>query len=433
MGRFVLLSLVVVGALWVEDDPKTEGTKPTVSRPSVPQVRPTATQASHPLPSFTGTWQTTYGEMTLTEQGGKIEGTYAYTSGATISGRREKNRFTFTYQEPHAKGEGWFELAADGKTFAGEWRSDGGEQWLPWKGERTTASSQVSFDGLWETTYGRMRLNQDAGQVIGSYSYAAGSKIAGSVAGRTLKVRYTEPTAAGEAEFTLAANGESFVGRWKPDGATVWQPWTGRRVKPKADTVWLVVIEANWENSLAEPEYSFGQMLKSFFSRDRRVQVRQRYFTDEASLRRWLTEVKYLAEPVVISLSTHGQPTGVSVGGQTIGAKAIAESLHGAGNVKLLHFSACLAMLSDLPDEIHRHLGPTKIPISGYTTSVDWGASAVFEFMYFELLLCRGYAPKKAHEHVLKLLPYGGDQQVKGTEFAPLGLKLRLPEDYAGR
>lgn len=34
-------------------------------------------------------------------------------------------RFTFTYREPDADGEGWFELAPDGKTFESKWHETG--------------------------------------------------------------------------------------------------------------------------------------------------------------------------------------------------------------------------------------------------------------------------------------------------------------------
>ena len=53
-------------------------------------------------------------------------------------------------------------------------------------------------------------------------------------------------------------------------------------------------------------------------------------------------------------------------------------------------------------------------PISGYTTSVDWAASAVIEFMYFDLVLSRNMNPKEASEQLLKLMPFAGDKKVPG-------------------
>jgi hypothetical protein len=54
----------------------------------------------------------------------------------------------------------------------------------------------------------------------------------------------------------------------------------GVRVAPVPGRKWLVVLEAHYENNLAEQEYSFGQMLKAFFARTPEVQVRHRFFHD---------------------------------------------------------------------------------------------------------------------------------------------------------
>jgi hypothetical protein len=55
-----------------------------------------------------------------------------------------------------------------------------------------------------------------------------------------------------------------------------------------------------------------------------------------------------------------------------------------AANLKLLHFSSCLVGLG-------RERAP--FPVSGYATSVDWGASALLEFTYLDLILNRGMDP----------------------------------------
>lgn len=384
--------------------------------------------------TFAGVWETTYGTMTLAENDGKIEGGYQFGTSSTIAGKREGKRFTFTYTEPNARGEGWFEMADDGNSFKGKWRASGEAEWSDWEGKRkSTATSsvagvQVSFAGLWDTSYGRMRLNQNGSKVTGSYSLAPGSKVEGTIADRKLAVNYEEPSLAkGVAEFTLSADGQAFTGRWHATGNEHWKPWTGRRVRPESGVIWLVVIEANWEGSLADPEYSFGSMLRAFFTRDPKVHVRQRFFTDEASLKRWLSEVAYLAEPVVISLSTHAGPDGLSAGGKTIGAAPIADSLKEAGNVKLLHFSSCLAMKGNLAEQIYARLGGARFPISGYTTSVDWGASAVMEFLYFDLLLCRRMSPATAVTQVKTLISIAGDHAPKASALPALGLRLVEP------
>ena len=67
---------------------------------------------------FDGRWQTSFGVLTLKQAGDKVEGDYDAPPGkvtGTVSGRK----LTFTYQEASIAGEGWFELSAGGKKFAG--------------------------------------------------------------------------------------------------------------------------------------------------------------------------------------------------------------------------------------------------------------------------------------------------------------------------
>jgi hypothetical protein len=390
--------------------------------------------AAHPAvaePSFTGTWDTTYGRLVLTQDGPKVRGFYVYGGRkSTVEGQVEKSKLTFRYQEPDSKGEGWFELAADEKSFIGQWRQDGETEWGQWNGRRISASTEplTTFDGLWETSYGRMRLVQRDGHVEGGYS-SVDSTITGKLDGKKLTFRYQEPEAKGEGWFELAADGRSFHGKWRSDGSMNWSDWTGKRIEPIPGQVWLVIIEANWESSLADPEYSFGAMLKAFFARAPSVQVRHRFFTDETSFRKWCREVAYLAEPVVVSLATHGSRAGASVGGHTIGAKAIADSFRYATNIRVLNFSACEMMKDRLAREVVDALDKDRrFPISGYTTSVDWAASAIVEFAYYELILVRDMPPEQAMRQVKKLLPFAGDKRISGgSAFAPLGFRLLMP------
>ena len=72
-------------------------------------------------------------------------------------------------------------------------------------------------------------------------------------------------------------------------------------------------------------------------------------FTTRPDLKRFCQRVQFLAEPVVVLISTHGTPAGIRVFGETIPADVIAESLTGASNVKLLHLSGCGMMSGDFP------------------------------------------------------------------------------------
>ncbi len=369
------------------------------------------------LPSFAGRWFTTYGVMDLAQEGERIHGVYHFgDQQSKIDGKIEQGRFVFTYEEPNARGEGWFALLRPGK-FEGRWRPQGIEPWSSWTGER-------GFEGVWESTFGLVRLIHERDGVVGFYEGLGSSTIQGQVKDSRLALRYQEPNAAGEAHFALSDDGMSFTGEWKPDGGAAWQPWNGRRLRQMAG-VWLVVIEAYWQRHLMEREYSFGNMLREFFARVPGMQFSQRFFTNEAGLRQWCRDLMYVPGPVVAVIAAHATPAGIGVAGQTIQPQALTESLRYADNVQLLHFSSCLTMQEGpLLQEVR---GKLPFPISGYTTSVDWAASAIAEFTYLDMILARGMAPADAAAQLSKLLSFAGDRTFDGSVYPAAGFRMVMP------
>ena len=90
-----------------------------------------------------------------------------------------------------------------------------------------------TYAGLWETSYGRMRLTQEGSTVSGEYSYTATSTIAGEVEGNRLTFEYTEEATRGEGWYELAEDGESFQGRWREKGSERWRRWRVRACTPR--------------------------------------------------------------------------------------------------------------------------------------------------------------------------------------------------------
>ncbi|MBT8439007.1 MAG: hypothetical protein KJO91_04710 [Gammaproteobacteria bacterium] len=94
--------------------------------------------------------------------------------------------------------------------------------------------SEVSFTGRWKTNWGIMTLNNNGS---GNYTHDKG-KITGSVNGRTLKGTWSEapsyspPNDAGDVEFTLSEDGDSFSGKWRYGAKGKFKSgWHGSRVK----------------------------------------------------------------------------------------------------------------------------------------------------------------------------------------------------------
>ena len=376
---------------------------------------------------FSGQWETTYGLMTLEQKDDYVSGQYLMDGArCSIEGKVESRRLQFKYREPKASGEGWFELNADGDQFSGSWRENGASVWMSWVGTRAK-DLRDTFAGVWETSFGRMRLvENDDGEVRGIYALEGVSTLKGKKDNDRLRLQYHEKNISGEAWFQLKDEGSTFEGEWRADGQEQWRKWTGRRLSSRPGRVWLVVIEARWENSLDDKEFSLGEMLKSFFDRTPNVEVRRRFFTDAASLQRWLKEVAYFPEPTVVTIATHGVEDGLLVDGTTISAKTVAEGLKYAANLKALHFSSCSVMKDRFGKEVFKALADAgvKTAVSGYRNPVDWAASALFEMTYFDLLLSRGMNAPEASAAALNMFPIAGKDPIKNVPILPGGFEI---------
>ena len=381
---------------------------------------------------FLGSWNTTFGIMKLESAGeNQLKGAYILSQqSCQLDGHLENNgqKFVFTYREPQASGKGYFKLSEDGQSFSGFWREKGHSDWHPWKGERF-ATKEMNFDGVWKTDYGAMRLIQKDNQIDGVYDPSMNSTIHGTLENNRFNFTYKEPNAEGEGWFQLNEAGNGFKGKWRAKCNTEWTDWQGSRVLPMPGIKWLVIVEARWETALEQHEFSFGDMLKSFFARISNVQVRHRYFTGEKSFTKWVQQIAYLPEPVVLSVASHGSVDGITVGDETISGEKISQALSYAVNLELLHFSACLMMKESVPKVIHEHMSQNvQFPISGYTTAVDWSMSAIIEFLYFDMILSRGMTPKVAANNLLKVIPLAGNTAFENAPFEAAGFVLLEPK-----
>ncbi|MBI1900624.1 MAG: hypothetical protein HYS13_05880 [Planctomycetia bacterium] len=379
-------------------------------------------------PSFVGSWATTYGTMLLVEREGAILGGYFSDGGpAVVEGKVDGKKLTFRYHETTETGQGWFEMAEDGQSFAGQWKAQGAEAWQDWSGKRIAPpeKDKPSYAGVFHSSYGGMRLVQDGANVRGIYGLGGGSTIEGNVENGALKFTYNESGVAGEGSFEMSADGGVLFGLWRQDGTNAWATWVAGRRPQVEGLVWLVVLEARWEHSLAEPEFTYGEMLRAYFARVPRVAVRHRIFYDEHDLKRAAGEIAYLPGPVLLCVASHGTEEGVSGSDGTISLDALAQSLKYADNVQLLHFSACCIMSGEEPEKLQKKLAPAvRFPVSGYTMVADWAASVVLEFLYFDLVLERGMPPEKAAEEVKKQIRFSGESAVTGSTVAPAGFKI---------
>jgi hypothetical protein len=358
--------------------------------------------------------------MQLSQTGDEVSGQYDYAGApCTIQGRIEAGRFVFRYREPGVEGEGWFEQKRYGK-FSGQWRPLGAPGWACWEGVR-------EFEGVWASTFGPLRLIQERDGVLGFYEAVGPSSLEGRLDGNRLTFRYREPSARGEGWFELGEDGHTFEGKWRPDGASEWAPWHGERILAMPGYRWLIVVEAHWQRSVSDRDFSFGSMLKEFFARLTHVGVRQRFFDNEQGLERWLREVMYLPEPTVVVIAAHATEEGLCAHGEPIDQRGLIDSLRYADNVLLLHFSSCLMMQEGGNSFVRELQQEVPFPISGYNTTVDWAASALIEFQYFDMVLGRGLAPEEAARQLTTLIGYAGDQVPRDCPYPAAGFRIYQP------
>ncbi|MBC8275717.1 MAG: hypothetical protein H8E40_12215 [Chloroflexi bacterium] len=97
---------------------------------------------------------------------------------------------------------------------------------------------QNIWTGKWESEeWGTMDLTQTGSSVTGTYTWDQG-KIDGTVNGDILggtwseEPSYAPPTDAGDFEFTLSSDGNSFTGKWRYGSSGEWDgDWSGERIR----------------------------------------------------------------------------------------------------------------------------------------------------------------------------------------------------------
>lgn len=96
------------------------------------------------------------------------------------------------------------------------------------------------WTGTWDTNWGKMELVQTGTRVTGTYEHDNG-KIVGEESGNSLigtwseAPSYSPPDDAGDFEFTISPDCNSFTGKWRYGSTSGdWKVggWTGDRVSP---------------------------------------------------------------------------------------------------------------------------------------------------------------------------------------------------------
>ncbi len=275
----------------------------------------------------------------------------------------------------------------------------------------------VDFSGTWDTTYGIMFLQQENSHVNGYYTYEAYSTVDGEVGpdGR-LVFTYREPNASGEGWFDLSPDSMSISGMWRPDGGGEWYEWEGYRAGAGiTPSNWLVILESEWQTSLSENEYSFGEMLIAWFARVPGVNVRHRFIHDVDDLAAFCLESSGLPGDLYLVIASHGSSSGIELASGTVSSREFVDAIRPCSNLAMIHFSCCEIMSGRLPQAIisSRSSWPADFIVSGYSRTVDWGASGLIEIFYFNQMLENGFSPSDAANSVIEDIDFAGQSSTR--------------------
>lgn len=280
----------------------------------------------------------------------------------------------------------------------------------------------TDFSGTWETTYGTLFLNQDGSSVNGFYTLDGYSTVEGEVgADGRLVFTYTETNASGEGWFELSVDCMSINGKWRPDGTRLWFDWEGYRAGSGiTPSDWLVVLESEWQASMTEEEYSFGEMLSSWFARIPGVNVRHRFIHDVDDLSAFCLESSGLPGNLYLVIASHGTSAGIELSSGTVSSREFIDALEPCRNLAMIHFSCCEIMAGRTPDAIisSRRDWAEGFLVSGYTQSVDWGASGIIEIFYLNQILENGLTPVDAANSVIEDIDFAGESATRWMDRA---------------
>jgi hypothetical protein len=370
--------------------------------------------------SFSGQWATFFGQLTLRQDGNRVAGTYGRNGTEnSIEGTVEAGRLTFRYEEANERGTGWFRLRRP-SCFSGEYLAERNSRSLPWQGWR-------GFDGLWDTSMGRIRLVQEAGRVWGTGETDATVRLEGSLEpGGRLPFRLEGASVKGTGYLELDALGYLLEGEFNGDD----QPASvigGQRAMPRPGVACLLVLEAYRQRALDDSEFALGRALRELASRLPWTVVRHRFYDDEAGLLRWCRQLLYLPEPsvlVVIGREETGGADRAAVGRQA-GLAGLVDSLRFADGLKLLHLSSSASLAGQ---EAGRALRETPFPVSGYTGTAAWDECALAEMIYLDMILNKGLTPDKAAEQLPMLVRFAGAENIPGSPYQPAGFTFVSPD-----
>lgn len=183
---------------------------------------------------ISGVYITDFNEMTLSNSGNKVIGTYKHKNGH-IEGILNGLTLTGLWSQDNGRGNFVFVFNSDFSKFTGKWAFNDSPPANKWNGTKIRGTEEqvvprtININGVYDTNFGEMSLNQHCDEVTGSYEYQNGH-LKGTLHGNTLTGSWFQNNGKGTFVFVFNSDFSEFTGSWGLNDALPANEWNGTKI-----------------------------------------------------------------------------------------------------------------------------------------------------------------------------------------------------------
>jgi len=181
-----------------------------------------------------GVYSTDFKEMTLSQSGNNVTGTYKHNNGR-VEGTLNGRTLTGLWSQDNGKGKFVFEFNSDFSEYTGKWGYNDAAPSAKWNGTRLggtqapTISDDGHLNGVYNTDFKELTMNQNGNKVTGTYKHSNG-RIEGTLNGHTLTGLWFQDNGKGKFVFEFNSDFSGYTGKWGYNDATPSGKWNGTKV-----------------------------------------------------------------------------------------------------------------------------------------------------------------------------------------------------------
>ena len=196
--------------------------------------------------SWAGTWNTSLGTLTLTQEGKDVAGVYrnaqtqlnfkGTASGRSMSGEwvpmlGDHLGLNVTNISPNCSSFDGTLSTPSIKTWSGTLAQPAAPPTATAAATSTATPRVCNWTGTWDTAYGALTLTQSGTTLTGTYG---ANKLNATVTGSSANGKWSTASASGSLQFTMAAGCNAFTGTWGYGTASSGAgDWNGTRTTTK--------------------------------------------------------------------------------------------------------------------------------------------------------------------------------------------------------